>query len=39
MFSTEWLKPMEKLVYYNGIIRFAERKVSDVRAISNLRNI
>ena len=34
IFCTEWLKPVKQLIYYKGIVKFAERKVSDVREIS-----
>ena len=34
IFCTERLKPVKQLICYNRIVKFAERKVSDVREIS-----
>jgi hypothetical protein len=34
IFYTEWLKPVKQLICYNRIVKFAERKVYDVRWIS-----
>ena len=34
IFCTDWLKPVKQLNCYNRIVKFAERKVSDLREIS-----
>lgn len=34
IFFTEWLKPVKELICYNRIVKFVERKVSDLREIS-----
>jgi len=34
IFCTERLKPVKQLIFYNRTVKFAERKVSDVRVIS-----